>query len=78
MTVTTIVIYAVLGIALIYDAFALNKSYESTISWTLYSGAKKYPIIAFLFGIAFGHLFWPVAGPGGVPADDRKPCEVIK
>jgi hypothetical protein len=76
MSTTTIVIYVLIAAGLIYDAVALAKSYESTISWTLYSGAKKWPIIPLLFGIVMGHLFWSVTGPGGGPAVPDKPCEV--
>lgn len=78
MNITSIVIYSLIGIGLIYDAFALSKSYESTISWTLYSGAKKWPIIPLLFGITLGHLFWAVTGPDGGPAVPDKPCVSTK
>lgn len=78
MNPTVYVIYGVIAVTLIYDLFALRKSYESTISWTLYSGAKRWPVIPLLFGIVMGHLFWAVTGPDGNPAvPDQKPCTEV-
>jgi hypothetical protein len=81
VTTTTIVIYAILAITFIYDGYALHKGYLNTISWTLYSSSKKWPIVAFLFGLLAGHLFFPIFGPDGenVPCSGDKPkVEALK
>lgn len=66
MTITSIVIYSLIGIGLIYDAYALSKDYQNTISWTLYNATKRWPIIGVLLGIVIGHLFFPISSDGKV------------
>ena len=44
----------------LWDGFAyLTWGPPATISKLLLSWAQEHPIIAFLFGVIFGHLFWP-------------------
>jgi len=31
---------------------------DATISWQLWTAAKKRPIVAFVAGVLAGHLFW--------------------
>ena len=58
ITIAVIALAAV-GIS-VYDIFpAVNKSEGDTISETLLGSAKKVPIVAVVWGILTGHLFWP-------------------
>lgn len=79
MNTTTIVIYAVLALFFIYDGYLLHKGYKNTVSWTLFSSSRKWPVIAFLFGMLAGHLWFPIFGPDGenLPCAD-KPMETSK
>lgn len=59
------VLLAAVFAIIIYDIVALiKKGYQGTISYQVYVAACRYPIVPFLLGILFGHLFWPnQAGP---------------
>lgn len=39
--------------------WATNNTYGDTISEVILKYARKYQIIAFLFGVLMGHLLWP-------------------
>jgi hypothetical protein len=63
MTFTiTILVLAVIFLAL-YDIYALIRYGNSaTISYIIYTNSKKYPIIAFAMGVIAGHFFWGQCG----------------
>jgi hypothetical protein len=49
-----------LGLIVVFDVWTLMKrGYATTISWTLYGMALRFPIIPFALGVVVGHLFWP-------------------
>jgi len=55
-----IMVFTVVAIIL-YDIFAYFKEgVNATISSELNALAKKYPIIAFAFGVLIGHWFWGI------------------
>ncbi len=77
MTVTAIVIWAIIGFALVYDMFALKKSYTSTISWTIFAASRRWPILPFFGGLLVGHLWFSITGPDGrlIPMPpETNPC----
>jgi hypothetical protein len=54
-----VIVCSVLGIAA-YDVVpAFNKKKGDTISEVLLHASKKRPILACVWGILTGHLFWP-------------------
>jgi hypothetical protein len=58
--VTTIIIYAVLALLIIWDLIvATNGAAGDTISEVMLRQASNHPIIAFALGVCVGHLFWP-------------------
>lgn len=64
---TLLFIIAALVVIFGFDLFTLfHDGYESTISWVTYTLAQKQPIVPFLLGIVFGHLFWPNRAGNGV------------
>lgn len=61
------VLLAIVFAIIIYDITQLiRKGYQGTISWQVYVASCRYPIVPFLLGILFGHLFWP-NDPGMAP-----------
>lgn len=58
--VTDSILIAAVSLMLISD-FLLRKwkGEEGTYSWRIAAWSQKYPLIPFLTGILFGHLFWP-------------------
>jgi hypothetical protein len=58
--ITALVIVAFLLVLLSYDVFAqIVWGTQATISQVMLTQAKLYPMIPFLFGLLFGHFFWP-------------------
>ncbi len=56
-------IVVLIGIVTVYDVWTLwKRGYATTISYTLYAGAIRFPIIPFSLGVIAGHLFWPNVG----------------
>lgn len=48
-------------ILIAYDIWTyLKRGSDTTISVQMFELSKKYPIVAFLLGIVFGHIFWPL------------------
>lgn len=44
---------------LIYDVWTvLKRGSNTTISVQVYSFSKEYPMVPFLIGFVFGHIFW--------------------
>lgn len=44
----------------VFDAWTVNtQGYDTTISWQLYTWGKEWPIIPFLIGGLFFHIFMP-------------------
>lgn len=44
-----------------YDIWTyIKRGSDTTISVQMFELSKKYPIVAFLLGIVFGHIFWPL------------------
>lgn len=59
MRLTSIVIALVVASLIGYDVWtAIEHGGPSTISWTLWTLAKGYPVIPFAIGFVMGHLFW--------------------
>lgn len=55
--------YLLLGTVLfltIYDLWAVSSCPQSTISDVINRSARDYPILPFILGIVFGHIFWPL------------------
>lgn len=49
----------VVGVLIVYDIYAYKvRGSDTTISVQMYEAGKKYPIIPFLLGVVFGHIFW--------------------
>lgn len=60
-TLTRVVILADALLMILYDVWAYWKlGQASTISMVLFRDCQKYPIIAVLFGVLVGHLFFPL------------------
>lgn len=58
-------LFLIISIAIIFavDALLLKKGGDAaTISDRLAVWSLKYPIVALLFGMLVGHLFWPNRG----------------
>lgn len=52
-----LVLSAIVVIA--FDVWTMVKrGADTTVSWTLYSVAQKYPVVPFAIGMLMGHLFW--------------------
>lgn len=59
--ITIMVLLSTLVILLIYDFIMFTFiDDQASISQTTYKLVRKAPIIAFLIGLAAGHLFWPI------------------
>ena len=60
---TTVAVFTTaLLLVIVYDIWTLAKrGHSTTISFNLLYFAKRYPIIAFAFGVVVGHLWWPHA-----------------
>ena len=58
MRITTVVLLSVAFGLGVYDII-IGKifGYQATISWDFWSGAKRWPIIAFAMGVLMGHFF---------------------
>ncbi len=55
-----IVFFGLFAVLMLYDLWTLvQNGYDSTVSATLYEFSRDFPIVPFLFGILFGHLFFP-------------------
>jgi hypothetical protein len=53
----------ILAAIIVFDVWTLLKrGYSTTISYTLYVSAVRFPIIPFALGVVAGHLFWPNVG----------------
>ena len=59
-----IVIVVITALIIVYDVWAVAKGYEWTISSTLLSAARDWPIIPFALGVLSGHLFFPNRAAG--------------
>ncbi len=58
--ITGIVVLSVIVLGLAYDLVALGMGgKEATVSRLCYYTCCRYPIVAFMFGVLCGHLFWP-------------------
>ena len=72
MQLTSLVIAIFVAGLTVYDIWTIvRRGYTTTVSWTLLTLAKKFPIISFALGVVMGHLFWVNEIP------DRK-CEQIE
>ncbi len=50
----------IVALVTVYDVWTLvRRGYNTTISWTLYAWATRWPIIPFALGVLAGHLFFP-------------------
>ncbi len=59
MNLTTIILSLTALVLILYDiAAALIWGQRATISVTLYSLSKQYPVIPFLIGFVLGHVIW--------------------
>jgi hypothetical protein len=60
-TLTVIVICATVVALIAYDVYIKVKEPDgnATISWVLLQAAKRVPLLAFAFGVIFGHIFFP-------------------
>ncbi len=48
---------------MLWDLIAILKGgYKATVSAQLYKFSLRFPIIPFILGIVFGHLFWANLG----------------
>tara|TARA_R110002020_G_scaffold427218_5_gene636557 strand:- start:107 stop:313 length:207 start_codon:yes stop_codon:yes gene_type:complete len=55
-----LIIWAFIVAVFVWDVIAnMSGNHEATVSVFLLSTSRKYPIIAFLFGLLAGHAFWP-------------------
>ena len=60
-SLTLSILGIIISILIIYDLFTvLERGSETTISVQLFEFSKKYPIVPFVLGIVFGHIFWPL------------------
>jgi len=57
MTGTTIIIVSTVVVVVAIDVF-LAVTDRPTISQTVWSASKKYPIIPLAVGVLIGHMFW--------------------
>lgn len=61
---TVKVIIAITVAAFGYTAWTLwKRGYKTTISWTMLTASKKFPVIAYAFGFVSGHLLWENTPP---------------
>jgi hypothetical protein len=59
MTLTQIVLAVVAALIIAFDVWtAAVHGAQTTVSWTLWTTAKEYPVIPLGIGIVIGHLFW--------------------
>ena len=55
-----IIVWSFIVVVFAWDVIAnFSGQHDATVSMFLLSSSKKYPIIAFLFGMLAGHAFWP-------------------
>jgi hypothetical protein len=60
LLIPKIIIWSFITIVFVWDVVAnFSGHHDATVSLFLLSTSKKYPIIAFLFGLLAGHAFWP-------------------
>lgn len=60
-SITMGLIIFVVALLVVYDVWTIIKrGSDTTISVQLFEYSKRYPIIAFLLGVVFGHIFWPL------------------
>lgn len=60
MNLTRFIILAVIAIVVGIDVWlVISRGSDATISWQLYTWAQHWPIIPFLLGGVFGHIFAP-------------------
>ncbi len=57
MNLTDYVMFAFLGLLLLFEVFVIWRGRE-TISANVWRHTVKYPLIPFLFGLLMGHFFW--------------------
>lgn len=68
MTLTQgLLFFGIIAIAVVDFTLLIKRGYDATMSWTIWKISTEYPILAFLFGVMAGHLFFP----------NHAPCQVI-
>lgn len=60
MQTVIVIVLAILGL-IAWDIYAVIKGgNKATISYIIATTAKRWPLIAFVFGLLMGHFFFPV------------------
>jgi hypothetical protein len=59
---TDLFLVGILVVGLIYEAIVVIATKDGdSISWQIWTGAQRYPFLAFLAGFLCGHLFWQMS-----------------
>ena len=59
--ITKLLIFLIVVVVVVWDLFlAISGNHSATFSVIIYESARKWPIIAFAFGMLCAHLFWQV------------------
>ena len=55
------IILIIVAVVVVWDVFLIfTGNHDATFSVIIYEASRKWPIIAFVFGMLCAHLFWQV------------------
>lgn len=61
VTVTKVIIFLIVITVVVWDLFlATAGHHDATFSVIIHESSKKWPIVAFAFGMLCAHLFWQI------------------